>query len=247
MDKMLFIAASGAKQDMLATSLRANNIANAQTTGFRAQLEQARSMPAFGEGLPTRVFSMTENPANNYESGPLITTGRDLDVAIQGNGWFAVQNAKGQEAYSRDGGFQLSADGALTDTSGNLVMGNNGPIFLPVPIAEITIAPDGTISTIQQGAPENAVQEVGQLKLVNPDYAAMRRDEDGLFSLKQGGQADFDENVRVASGMLEGSNVNVVNEMVSMISLQRHYEMQVKMMKTAERIDQQGNMMLRII
>jgi len=247
MDKLLYIATSGAKQDLLATSIRANNLANAQTTAFKAQLEQARAMPAYGEGLPTRVFSMTESPSNNYESGPLAPTGRDLDVAIQGNGWFAVQDANGNEAYSRNGRFQLGADGVLEDSHGNIVMGDAGPLFLPVPLENLNIATDGTISTRPQGAPETVLEEVGRLRLVNPDYQQMERGNDGLFRLKDGGQADFDENVRVQSGMLEGSNVNAIDEMVSMISLQRHYEIQVKMMKKAEQLDLRGNMLLRII
>ncbi|WP_414830099.1 flagellar basal-body rod protein FlgF [Alteromonas sp. H39] len=247
MDNFLYIAASGAKQDLLGTGLRANNLANAQTTGFKAQLEQARAMPAYGEGLPTRVFSMTESPTNNYESGPMIQTGRQLDVAIQGDGWFTVQDANGQEAYSRDGSFQLGPDGMLTDMHGNMVMGDNGPIFLPVPLDNLNFATDGTISVRPVGAPENVSEEVGRLGLVKPEYRDMERGNDGLFRMKDGTQAEQDVTVQIRSGMLEGSNVNAVDEMVNMISLQRHYEMQVKMMKQAEELDTRGNMLLRII
>lgn len=247
MDNFLYIAASGAKQDLLGTGLRANNLANAQTTGFKAQLEQARAMPVYGEGLPTRVFSMTESPTNNYESGPMIQTGRELDVAIQGDGWFTVQDAYGQEAYSRDGSFQLGPDGMLTDMHGNMVMGDNGPIFLPVPLDNLSFAGDGTISVRPVGAPENVSEEVGRLGLVKPDYRDMERGNDGLFRMKDGTQAQQDVTVQIRSGMLEGSNVNAVDEMVNMISLQRHYEMQVKMMKQAEELDTRGNMLLRII
>lgn len=247
MDNFLYIAASGAKQDLLGTGLRANNLANAQTTGFKAQLEQARAMPVYGEGLPTRVFSMTESPTNNYESGPMIQTGRELDVAIQGDGWFTVQDANGQEAYSRDGSFQLGPDGMLTDMHGNMVMGDNGPIFLPVPLDNLSFAGDGTISVRPVGAPENVSEEVGRLGLVKPDYRDMERGNDGLFRMKDGTQAQQDVTVQIRSGMLEGSNVNAVDEMVNMISLQRHYEMQVKMMKQAEELDTRGNMLLRII
>ncbi|RDV25027.1 flagellar basal-body rod protein FlgF [Alteromonas aestuariivivens] len=247
MDKLLYIAASGAKQDLMATGLRANNLANAQTNGFKAQLEQARAMPVYGEGLPTRVFSMTESPGNNYESGPMIQTGRDLDVAIQGDGWFTVQDANGQEAYSRDGSFQLNADGVLTDMSGNIVMGDNGPMYLPVPLENLNIAADGTISTRPLGAPENVSQDVGRLKLVNPQLTSIERGSDGLFRMKNGLAADADEGVKILSGMLEGSNVNAVDEMVHMISLQRHYDMQVKMMKKADELASQGNMLLRIM
>lgn len=247
MDKLLYIAASGAQQDLLGTSVRANNLANAQTTGFKAQLEQARAMPAYGEGLPSRVFSMTESPTNNYESGPMIKTGRELDVAVQGNGWFAVQDETGGEAYSRNGNFQLGDDGILTDVKGNVVLGDNGPIYLPVPLDNLDIANDGTISTRPLGAPENVSEEVGRIKLVNPDVRDIQRGTDGLFRLQDGTLAQADENVRVMSGMLEGSNVNAIDEMVNMMSQQRHYEMQVKMMKQAETLDQRGNMLLRII
>ena len=247
MDKLLYIASSGANQDLVATSLRANNLANAQTNGFKAQLEQARSMPVYGEGLPTRVFAMTESPTNNYESGPMIQTGRDLDVAVQGDGWFAVQDAQGNEAYSRDGNFQLGADGVLEDVHGNMVMGDTGPIFLPVPLDNLNIAADGTISIRPQGAPESVLEEVGRLKLVKPEYRDMERGNDGLFRLQDGSIAQADETVAIRTGMLEGSNVNAIDEMVNMLSLQRHYELQVKMMKKADTLDTRGNILLRII
>ena len=247
MDKLLYIASSGANQDLVATSLRANNLANAQTNGFKAQLEQARSMPVYGEGLPTRVFAMTESPTNNYESGPMIQTGRDLDVAVQGDGWFAVQDAQGNEAYSRDGNFQLGADGVLEDVHGNVVMGDTGPIFLPVPLDNLNIAADGTISIRPQGAPESVLEEVGRLKLVKSEYRDMERGNDGLFRMQDGSIAQADETVAIRTGMLEGSNVNAIDEMVNMLSLQRHYELQVKMMKKADTLDTRGNMLLRII
>lgn len=247
MDKLLYIAASGAKQDFLATAVRANNLANAQTTGFKAQLEQARAMPAYGEGLPTRVFSMTESPSNNYEGGAMIQTERQLDVAVQGKGWFSVIDAQGNEAYSRSGSFQLGSDGALEDGLGNRVMGGAGAIFLPIPLSNINIATDGTISVRPQGAPLTVQEEVGRLKLTNPDVSDMVRGRDGLFRLESGEVANEDFNIRVKTGMLEGSNVNAVEEMVAMIGLQRHYEMQVKMMKKAENMDMRGNQLMRII
>jgi flagellar basal-body rod protein FlgF len=247
MDKLLYIAASGAKQDLLGASVRANNLANAQTTGFRAQLEQARAMPAFGEGLPSRVFAMTENAVNNFEGGPMIQTDRELDLAIQGDGWFSVLDAQGNEAYSRNGSFELGNNGELKDSHGNTVVGDFGPVFLPIPLSNINIASDGTLSVRPQGAPETVLEEVGRLKFVNPDVRDMERGQDGLFRLKSGEQADEDLLVNIRTGVLEGSNVNPVEEMVNMINLQRHYEMQVKMMKQAKDIDTRGNSLLRII
>jgi flagellar basal-body rod protein FlgF len=247
MDKLLYIAASGAKQDLLGTSVRANNLANTQTTGFKAMLEQTRAMPAYGDGLPTRVFSMTESPVNNYAGGGMIKTDRELDLAIQGQGWFTVQDANGNEAYSRNGSMQLGANGELKDSHGNTMMGDFGPVFLPIPLSNIDIASDGTLSVRPQGAPETVLEEIGRLKLVNPDVKNMIRGDDGLFRLKSGDQAQEDPLVNIRNGMLEGSNVNPVEEMVSMISLQRHYEMQIKLMKKAESLDQRGNQLLRII
>ncbi|MCF2948154.1 flagellar basal body rod protein FlgF [Paraglaciecola aquimarina] len=247
MDKLLYIAASGAKQDLLGTSVRANNLANTQTIGFKALLEQTRAMPAYGEGLPTRVFSMTESPVNNYAGGAMVKTDRELDLAIQGEGWFSVQDANGNEAYSRNGSMQLGANGELKDSYGNTVIGDFGPVFLPIPLSNIDIASDGTISVRPQGAPETVLEEIGTLKLVNPDVKNMVRGDDGLFRLKSGDQAQVDPLVSIRNGVLEGSNVNPVEEMVSMISLQRHYEMQVKLMKKAESLDQRGNQLLRII
>ncbi|MFC6440546.1 flagellar basal-body rod protein FlgF [Bowmanella sp. JS7-9] len=247
MDKLLYIASSGAKQDLLATGIRANNLANAQTTGFRAQLAQARAMPAFGEGLPTRVFAMTESPSNNYQSGAMMQTSRDLDIAIQGDGWLSVQDKNGNEAYTRAGNLHLDANGVLTDQDGNMVLGDGGPIQLPIPLDNINIADDGTISVRQLGAPVFVFEEVDRLKLVNPDVREMERGTDGLFRTKDNNPAAADAFVRVKRGMLENSNVNPVEELVGMIESQRHYELQVKMMKKADELDARGNMLLRII
>ena len=247
MDKFLYISASGANQNMLATAVRANNLANAQTTGFRAQLEQARAMPAFGEGLPTRVFNMTENPSNRYESGAMISTGRDYDAAIQGEGWFSVLTPQGEEAYTRDGNFFPSADGILQDSAGNQVLGLNGPIVLPAPDAGVTISSDGVISALLPGAPLNSAVEVDQLKMVNPALDEMQRRTDGLFERVDGQIAQADIDVKMQSGMLEGSNVNPIEEMVEMISLQRNYDMQVKMMKRADQLSSRGNQLLRFL
>ncbi len=248
MDKFLYISASGASQNLLATSVRANNIANAQTTGFKAQLEQARAMPAFGEGLPTRVFNMTENPSNLYESGQLIPTGGDYDVAIKGDGWFSVLTPQGEEAYTRDGNFVPSATtGILQDAAGNQVLGANGPIVLPTPAGKITISDDGVISAILPGAPLNAAIDVDQLKLVNPPLDEIKRRADGLFDRIDGQIEEADLGVRVEAGMLEGSNVNPIEEMVEMISLQRNYDMQVKMMRRADQLSSRGNQLLRFL
>jgi flagellar basal-body rod protein FlgF len=170
-----------------------------------------------------------------------------LDLAIQGEGWFSVQDAQGNEAYSRNGSFELGPNGELKDTHGNTLIGDFGPVFLPIPLSNINIANDGTLSVQPQGAPASVLEEVGKLKFVNPDVRDIERGSDGLFRLKSGELAQEDALVSVRNGVLEGSNVNPVEEMVNMISLQRHYEMQIKMMKQAKDIDTRGNQLLRII
>ena len=245
MDKMLYIAMSGAKQNMRALSVNANNLANAKTTGFKADLAQARSMQAFGEGQPTRVFAMTERSSQNFDSGALLTTGRDLDIAIEGEGWFAVQAKDGSEAYTRDGHLKLTEQGTLETSDGEIVLGDVGPLTLPLPVRNIQIDRNGTIMVQPEGAPSSVQEEIGRIKLVNPDVRQMVKGNDGLFRRKDGLNEDADINVKVLSGVLESSNVNTIGEMTDMIALQRQFEMQLKLMKTAEEIDASSSSLLR--
>ncbi|MGE6567268.1 MULTISPECIES: flagellar basal-body rod protein FlgF [Shewanella] len=246
MDKFLYIAMSGAKQGMNALAVSANNLANANTDGFKADMVQARSMQAFGEGLPTRVFSMLESPGSNFNSGPIKTTGRDLDIAVKGDGWLAVQAADGSEAYTRAGSLKIDSTGLLLNSRDRPVMGASGPIVLPIPVEKIEISANGIISVRPQGATAEVIEEVGRIKLVNPGNENLMRGEDGLFRLIAGGNAPNDPGVQVESGAVEGSNVNSVHEMVAMIDIQRQYEMQVKMMKNAEEIDRASTSLMRI-
>ena len=152
MDKFMYVAMSGAKQGMNALAVRANNLANANTDGFKSDMTQARAMQAFGEGLPTRVFSMIESPGTNFSSGPIKSTGRDLDIAIKGDGWIAVQAADGSEAYTRAGSLKFDNTGLLINSRNTPIMGDAGPIVLPLPIDKVQISPEGIISFRPQGA-----------------------------------------------------------------------------------------------
>lgn len=248
MDRALFLAMSGAKQNMQAMQLKANNLANVSTTGFRADLEQARSMQAYGDGLPSRVFSMTERPGHNFQQGSVITTGRDLDVTVEGDGWLAVMDKTGKEGLTRNGNLNIDANGLLMNGSGHLVLGENGaPITLPVPLAKVSIGNDGTISVRPQGAPADAMEIVDRIKLVKPDNQSLFKDINGLFRAKDPNATyDADATVKILTGAVEGSNVNAVGEMTSLIDLQRQFEMQVKMMKTAEDMDKASDSLLRM-
>ncbi|MDD2801805.1 MAG: flagellar basal body rod protein FlgF, partial [Methylococcales bacterium] len=150
MDRSLYIAMSGAKQTLLAQTANANNLANTQTSGFKSDLEQFRSMPVFGAGYPTRVYAMAENPGTDLSAGAIQTTGRELDVAINGEGYFAVQGPDGKEAYTRAGDLRVTAEGLLQTGSGLQLVGQNGPIAIP-PSEKLTIGSDGTISIIPLG------------------------------------------------------------------------------------------------
>lgn len=248
MDRALFLAMSGAKQNMQAMQLRANNLANVSTTGFRADLAQARSMQAYGDGLPSRVFSMTERPGNNFQQGSVITTGRDLDVTVQGDGWISVLDKTGAEGLTRNGNLQIDETGLLMNGSGHLVLGETGaPITLPVPLSKVEIGNDGTISVRPQGAPADAMEIVDRIKLVRPNNQDLYKDVNGLFRAKDPNAAyDADANVKILTRALEGSNVNAVGEMTSLIDLQRQFEMQVKMMSTAEDMDKSSDSLLRM-
>ncbi len=233
MDRMLYVAMSGARETLIAQGNASNNLANANTTGFLADLNQFRSMPVFGEGHPTRVYALDERPQTDFSHGSIMQTGRALDVAVKDGGWIAVQAADGSEAYTRRGDLRIDASGVLTTGNGLPVMGNSGPVALP-PFDAIQIGADGTISIRPQGAPPNELAVIDRIKLVAPQYDRMVKGEDGLMRLKDGGEAPAAFEQRLVSGALEASNVNIVNEMVEMIELSRRFEMQIKLMKTAE-------------
>lgn len=234
MDRSLYIAMSGAKQTLLAQTANANNLANTQTTGFKSDLEQFRSMPVFGAGYPTRVYAMTERPGTDLSHGAMQTTGRDLDVAINGEGFIAVQGADGKEAYTRAGDLRVTPEGLLQNGAGLSVIGQDGPISIP-PSEKLTIGGDGTISIIPMGAGNVTAQVVvGQIKLVNPALDNLEKLNDGLLHTKDGQPLAADANVKLAAGVLEGSNVNPINAMVDMIELARNFELQTKVMKSVD-------------
>ncbi|QBQ54606.1 flagellar basal-body rod protein FlgF [Nitrosococcus wardiae] len=245
MDRMLYVAMTGAQQMMQATAANNHNLANLNTTGFRADLSQFRSMPVFGAGYPTRVYAMAERPGVDFTPGVLQSTDRELDVAVQGEGLIAVQGFDGNEAYSRAGNLKISSNGILTTGAGQPVLGEGGPVAIP-PAETVEIGTDGTISIRPLGQEANTLAVLDRIKLVNPPLAQLKKGEDGLLRLADGTAAPPDASVSLASGMLEASNVNGVDAMVEMIALARQYEMQVKMMQAAEELDASSAQMLRM-
>lgn len=234
MDRLIYTAMTGARHLLDQQATTANNLANATTTGFRAQLDSFRAVPVVSEGLPTRTFVVDNTVGADFRQGTMQTTGRALDVAVRGDGWLAVQSADGSEAYTRNGSLKVSENGLLQTTSGQTLVGENGPIAIP-PDTDVAIAVDGTVSGIAmnqtQPGPANIL---GRIKLVNPDTKGMVRGDDGLFRNQSGLPADPDLNVRLADGTLEGSNVNPIDAMVNMITLARSFDTQMSLLKNAE-------------
>jgi len=233
MDRLIYTAMSGANHLLDQQAVVAHNLANANTTGFRAELSAFRVVPVVGDGLNTRAFVVGSTVGADLTPGVMQQTGRPLDIAIQGAGFIAVQTADGGEAYTRAGDLQVGANGQLVTRTGNAVLGDGGPIAIP-PEAMLTIASDGTISTVPTVGVPNAVSIVGRIKLVNPSESEIVRGGDGLFRMKSGDPADSAANVALASGTLEGSNVNVIEAMVSLIENARQFDMQMKMLQAAE-------------
>lgn len=244
MDRLIYVAMSGAKNSETRQATIANNLANVTTPGFRAELASARAVAALGgPGAGTRAFVVQQTAAADLSPGIFQQTGRDLDVAVRGNGWLAVQTSSG-EAYTRNGGFAIDSSGLLKTHSGDIVQGESGPLTIPEN-NRATIAPDGTVTAIDMANPTQTV-EVGRLKLVNPPDPQMEKGLDGLFRQRNGETAQADPDVRLASGGLEGSNVNSVEQLVNMISTQRHFDMQIKLLTTAEQNSRSASSLLSL-
>lgn len=233
MDRLIYTAASGAKHILEQQATTSNNLANLSTTGFRAQLDTFRAVPVVSEGLPTRAFVVDNTVGADFTAGPLQVTGRDLDVALKGQGWIAVQMQDGTEAYTRNGSLQVSPNGILQTANGQTVMGEGGPIAVP-PNTTVTIGKDGSVAALATDTRPAATTVVGRIKLANPDQKQLVRGDDGLFRMNDGSSAQADPAVTVTSGALEGSNVSAVDSMVNMISLARSLETQMSLLKNTE-------------
>lgn len=242
MDRFVYLTMSSAQQLLEQQAVAAHNLANASTTGYKAETTAFRVAPLVGEGLPTRAYSLETSTGADLSSGPLQATGRDLDVAIQGDGFFSVQATDGTEAYTRDGGFSVNGNGDLTTRSGLIVLGDGGPLNIPQG-ARVTIAGDGTISAVVAGQTA-ASSVVGRLKLVNPAKSDIAKGTDGLFRARRGEPLEADAAVSVVAGNLEASNVNAISAMVEMIAITRQFEMHMKLLQNAEGNDQRATQLL---
>lgn len=241
MDRLIYTAMSGASQVMSRQAAVSHNLANISSTGYRAEEHRLRAVPLVSANgpatLPTRVFAVDASTHTDFSQGPMQYTGRNLDIAVAGSGWIALQLPDGSEAYTRAGSLELNVNGVLQTRSGIPVMGDGGPISIP-PDSKIEIGQYGTVSVVPETGAQNTVNAIGRIKLVNPPTETLLRGVDGLFRTTDGVPPPVDDKVQVASGFQEGSNVNAVDQMVSMISLSRQFEMQMQMLVNAEKNDQ---------
>ena len=233
MDRMIYTAMTGAKHILEQQATTAHNLANATSTGFKAQVDSFRAVPVISSGMPTRAFVVDATVGADFNAGTIQHTSRELDVAVQGKGWLTVQRADGSEGYTRNGSLKVSENGVLQTASGLTVMGDGGPISIPPDVA-ISIGKDGTISSVSNDTLPGPANSIGRLKLVNPPEANLVRADDGLFNTKDAKPAEVDAEVHVVGGALESSNVNVIDAMVTMISLARQFETQMKLVQSAE-------------
>ena len=240
MDRLIYLAMSGAKATMQRQETLSNNLANASTTGFRAELAAFRAVPVEGSGACTRVYSLESTIGYDATPGQVAATGRNLDVAMRGSAWLAVQGRDGTEAYTRGGSLDVDSEGMLVTTSGLQVLGDGGPIQIP-PDSQVAIAADGTVSVVDT---QNHSSTVGRLKLVTPE-APLVRGSDGLFRGSDGDLA-ADTNARLQDGALEGSNVSTVETMVQMIAAARQFEAQMRSLSTAEGNDKSAQQLLSV-
>ncbi|MEK7322164.1 MAG: flagellar basal-body rod protein FlgF [Pseudomonadota bacterium] len=245
MDRVVYVAMTGAKHTMRANQVNTNNLANINTTGFRGDLAAFQSKPIEGAGYPSRINSVTQSNGADFTPGSLITTGRELDVAVKGEGWIAVQTADGGEAYTRAGDFTVNNAGMLLTSAGQPVLGNGGPIAVP-PFSKLEIGKDGTISVLPVGQAPSTLAVVDRIKLVNPPREQLNKTAEGLFKTADGATQAADAKVTLASGVLETSNVNGVSALVNMIELSRHLEVQVKLIKQAEENDAATAQVMRV-
>jgi flagellar basal-body rod protein FlgF len=224
---------TGAKQLMQAQALVSHNLANVSTTGFRADLARFEARPVVGPGYASRVNTVATGLGFDRSQGALVQTGEVLDVAIDGDGWLAVQARDGNEAYVRSGSLKINSLGLLETERGELVLGDNGPVAVP-PYTQIALAADGTLSIVPQGQGPETLAQVGRLKLVNPEVDRLGKRADGLIEVTDGAEVEPDANVKLASGFIETSNVNIAATLVDMIEFQRQFEVAVRMMQTAD-------------
>ena len=244
MDNMLYLAMSGARQVMHKQATNSHNLANVNTTGFKSDIDNFKALPVYGPGHPARVYTQDQRTGISHAPGAIISTGMPLDVAVNGNGFIAVQDIDGSEAYTRNGNLKITEQGLLVTSSGQAVLGEGGPVTLSA-YDNIQIGTDGTITIMPVGQAGGEIAVLDRIKLVNPDITTVERNERGLFTTTAPVEP-ADAEVTLATESLESSNVNAVDALVTMIELSRQFETQINLIKTAKDNDVAAAQLLRM-
>lgn len=243
-DKAVFIGMTGAKTSMHQLEIVTNNLANANTTGFRADFEVMKQHTVSEKGEQSRVYAALDHTYTDFNKGPILNTGRDLDIAISGEGFFAVQAKDGREAYTRAGNLDINANGVLVTRSGEPILGNGGVINIPS-AERVSIGADGTIAARLRGTKEMIT--INRLKLTNPAVKDLQKGADGLFYLSgESAPVLQSDKIELVSGSLEGSNVNTVETLTRLIDLSRNFEVHTNMMKSMEENSGKSNQLLEL-
>lgn len=245
MDRLIYSSLAAMRGAMSRQATIGNNLANVNTTGFRGEITHAQSMWLSGKGLDTRATVSGEVSGADMSAGAVSATGRELDVALNGDAMLTVQAEDGSEAYTRRGDLKMSDTGLLTTGDGKPVVGDGGPITLP-PYDSLSIAKDGTISIVPAGGKPQDAQIVDRLKIVSPKGSTIAKGLDGLFRQTSGGTLPADPDASLTAGSLEGSNVNASSALIDMIDASRSWETQVKMLTTAQDMDKSAADLMRL-
>jgi flagellar basal-body rod protein FlgF len=245
MDRLIYTAVSGMTESMTRERVIASNMANSNTIGFKAEKLYTTPVTLKGPALEARAMTSGEVKSADMSAGNVSQTGRNLDIALQGDGMMAIQSADGSESYTRRGDLTISPTGVLQNGDGRPVIGNGGPITLPLD-AQITIGPDGMILMVNQENPNLPPQPVDRIKLASTSGSTIAKGLDGLFRVVGGGVLPADENARLIPRSLEQSNVNPSEVLTQMVQAQRLFDIRSKLISTAKEVDQSGTSLLRL-
>lgn len=243
MEPILYNVTGGATQGFNRQSMIGNNLANSNTPGFKADLYAAQSQYLQGVGVGKVALAVQNANQHDLTPGPIMTTGRDLDVAVEGKGWFTVSDRSGKEAYTQAGNFQITQNGMLVTGSGRPVIGDGGPISIP-PAQRVEIGADGTISVVPLDGNPDTLAVIDRLKLVNLEGKNLQKTEEGLFRPENGGIVEPDASIKVVKGALNGSNTNPIEQMVAMIETNREYDLNMKLMQN---VDENHNRLAQLL
>ncbi|VVT01573.1 flagellar basal body rod protein FlgF [Erythrobacter sp. EC-HK427] len=245
MDRMIYIALTGMNAAMDRQRAIASNLANANTTGFRAETFATTPLHIRGSHFNVRGLAQGAVRGADFSQGTVIPTGRDLDIAVNGSAFMAMQAADGSEVYSRRGDLVVDTAGRLVNGEGLQVLGMAGPIAVP-PGWQVSFGSDGTVYAADPAAPDAETEEVGRIKLASADGSTLVKGLDNQLRVPDGGILPADPTATITPGALESSNVDTAGTLVEMIEAQRAFERRVQLISTAEQLDQASSRLMSL-